>query len=409
MRYFLECYAVESIGKRWAPNGWRVQVMQPLVEQTRTTLFGGMGYFRGYINSLAKTRHLWVNVDNLRSELLTLYTSGDAREVYISLPFSWEYEKIRGVLRAEGKHIKHIIGGAGAKFLSQEEMPSNVTVFTGFGEDLFKLPFSGTYKTDLPKVDGPYHLSVAVSYGCYWNRCLFCEGYDSKKIVRRKNIVDNLASLPLGPEDWLDTSSPALFPREVEAICEARQHSDIGCFTFFLRADRGAIKRFEKFDDLTGVYVKLGVEVYGQRLVDSLQKGYRVETTPELVRVLAERGAVVNLNTLSQLHDLTSDDLRAERETLLQLAPYYENIGWYHSDLTWYDVSTRVLLPPPGATFRHVDMGEGTTNGYWELDPEAPENKDLLELNQDRLEQIVEILGPMRFLDGRRGRPNFLV
>lgn len=273
------------------------------------------------------------------------------------------------------------------------EKIGNVMIYSsGMVSDLDSIPFPNWSKYDIGKYDG--NLYLVASKSCNYNRCKFC---DERLIwgnrFRYRNYKKILDEIKLDIEKYninkffFWDASIAAYP-EIKELCKAIIDNKIECqWTALLRAD-------EVTDELAslmkhaGCYsIEIGIESLNQKMLDSMNKGIKIETIKNAITILKNNDLVVEgsfligyyedtkesiLNTIEEAKKLDIDFYRWHNLELA--AAYIKNNpdiideNWGELDLNYPNqfLHLKIIGHPGGYLDMHIvsKMGENIPSEY---------------------------------------------
>lgn len=182
-----------------------------------------------------------------------------------------------------------------------------------------------TVVSDRPYLSARPFIPLALSSGCFWNRCLFCPDRGLPYYPVRLDAIEQLLSTI--PEDVM-TARPvfhlldsAIPPKQLRRFLPLSKAAGTGFFGF-ARPTAHLMKEELLRDaaDSGCLMLQLGVEGGSAALLGRYQKGIDPEESRQVIRVAATSGIRTYLYMLFGLPGETAEDLSATRAFLAEEA-----------------------------------------------------------------------------------------
>lgn len=165
------------------------------------------------------------------------------------------------------------------------------------------------------------HFGMSIGIGCYWNKCTFCNFDDSPAKYRLRDVIDKIPDVIVEKpyRQHIYTGIDSTLPRQIAPLVQAanRVHTKNSVIHTYIRLDDSILMELEKCNDLSGLFVMVGPEVFSQRGIDIINKNVDINNLPRLVRLMS-RGLSVHINIIHNWNffdeDMYNESMRIFRE-----------------------------------------------------------------------------------------------
>jgi len=135
---------------------------------------------------------------------------------------------------------------------------------------------------------------------CYWGKCIFCRVSGHKNDSR--DIGNVFGSLP--EYDFLTHvhfRSGSMTPEELKYLinCQERKPKKNTVFRIYLRGEKEILDIIKTSDDLSYLFLIVGLEGFTQMWIDSLNKNLEIKTILETGKIASEKGASICFSLMS--------------------------------------------------------------------------------------------------------------
>lgn len=171
-------------------------------------------------------------------------------------------------------------------------------------------PYWYDFLDSLPNIDFVRGV-ISLGIGCYWGKCIFCD-FDiaaCPKLQLRTDIYKIFSKIQKKPySQWYHLATESLIPSQIHTLAPMLPEIfNKDCILHsYLRIDDGNVSALEKYDDLRGLGLTLGIEVLSQQGMDIIQKGFKIE---QLKRIcdLTHKGLSLQINLIHNWNFFNED------------------------------------------------------------------------------------------------------
>jgi hypothetical protein len=237
-------------------------------------------------------------------------------------------------------NLKLVLGGpAFTKYFKPNVDISNLIIMRDKRvEELFDIEYNpDNWGLEIPPGfdNVGYDFSLVRGKGCWWGKCIFCKWADHLKsndygVLPYKEIP--VIDYPGNKYIWLNSAS--MFPEDIIKVYSNLPNRTDVYYSSYIRGDEKTYEALEKAlceaDDMAKQMVfALGVELPERRLLSYVKKGTTPEILLKTIKLLLDKGCLVNLNFILGWPELTWDNA-------------YEISDWF-SNLNGYNNLTAIL------------------------------------------------------------------
>jgi hypothetical protein len=241
-------------------------------------------------------------------------------------------------------------------------------------------------------------MPLKTSYGCPWNRCLFCNHpkgmYEKKNSYRMKSISSVINELKTQIQEgynnffFLDDAIPFKRFRDIclainkmdekiKWICYARLEEGHDIDTFRMAYKAGCRKIF------------FGLETASERLLKLYRKGIEPITAERIIKDASHAGIAVHLFLMGAFPDETGNDRKATYKFLQGILPYVNPFGFTY-DVFPLSCSIDTELFNDLSRFGDLEVNKAETGDMGMRFYFKTPNKECFDKYKNEIELIVE-------------------
>lgn len=264
----------------------------------KSSNISGLFIYNGFsfIYHLLDGEHFFVkeddNIEILRDKLRCF------DKIFISVTYSTQIIHMAPIVDK-----RFVFGGKifeGACGNSWFDIISSATIHQGSFEKYLGVETSNIFtpywnKTLVP--DKYIQYNAIIQSSCYWSKCLFCS-YSINSVANmyniRRNVKNVLLDLPVYDNCYslIVLNTGAILPQVLEEILSTKRHKNT-TFFMYVRADKAILDVIRKCDDLSNIYLGVGIEVFSQKGLELLNKNTKWNVIREFLKETTDRGAFV--------------------------------------------------------------------------------------------------------------------
>jgi hypothetical protein len=176
-------------------------------------------------------------------------------------------------------------------------------------------------------------ISLRFSYQCYWGKCKFCTDKEIHTCLCKQYNIDKIIDYCIdnsiyGLIDCVYFLDSAISPSDIKKFCERIIASGIN-ITWGTNLRFESVFSDEILVELMAnagcVFVKFGLESGSQNVLDLMQKGIKIETAAEIIRIFRSKGISVHTYVMAAYPGETAKDRELTSNFLLSDLSHPDN------------------------------------------------------------------------------------
>jgi hypothetical protein len=167
--------------------------------------------------------------------------------------------------------------------------------------------------------------SLSLGNSCYWKECSFCMyknfenlGAETFERPNIEKIIPSAIPFKYGTNNfkcWSSISSTP--PQMIKKIINSNKNN--AHIIMYLRADDECLNQIKQFDDLSCYTFAIGLEGLSQKVIDKLNKGFKLTTALELIEEIINKNGSVVIFLMTNYIFLTNEIVNECRKTVNEL------------------------------------------------------------------------------------------